>query len=263
MSMSESGLPGTSRLELIAVPDLPDFVPGDALADLIVSGCIRAGLTLLPGDIVVIAQKIVSKCEGAYADLGDIEPGAEAANLASVTGKDARLCQVILNESSEVLRARPGLVIVANKAGHVMANAGIDQSNIDNRDGERLLLLPADSDASARDIRLSIKAQTGVAVAVVINDSWGRAWRNGTSGHAIGCAGLPSLWDRRGESDLTGRPLKVTQIGLADEIAAAASLVMGAASERQPVVIVRGYRLPEGDRPARDLVRDPASDLFR
>ena len=155
------------------------------------------------------------------------------------------------------------MLIVARRDGHVMANAGIDSSNVAPDSEGRVLLLPQDPDASARRLREQLMARTGAGLAVIVNDSWGRAWRNGTIGHAVGCAGLPALWDRRGETDMHGRDLRSTEIGLADEIAAAASLVMGAAAERQPVVIVRGLALPVGDRPARDLVRDKSRDLFR
>lgn len=252
----------TARIELFAVPGLPDFAPGDDLAAIIFSHLVEAGLALVRGDVVVIAQKIVSKCENAYADLATIEPGARALELAAATGKDARLIEIILADTSEVLRVRDGLIVVANRAGHVMANAGVDASNVAGP-GERVLRLPEDADHSAMQLEAAFARLAGVEVGVVINDSWGRAWRNGTVGHAVGVAGLPALWDRRGEPDMHGRPLRVTQIGLADEIAAAASLVMGAAAERQPVVIVRGLALPAGEGTSRDLVREKSRDLFR
>ncbi len=253
----------TPRLELIAVPGLPDFEPGDDLATTIVAALSTAGISLAAHDVVVVAQKVVSKCEGAYVTLDEVTPGPRARELAAVTGKDPRLIETILADTSEVLRAREGLLIVANRAGHVMANAGIDASNLPAVQGERVLRLPRDADQSARSLATALTTAAGVAIAVVINDSWGRAWRNGTIGHAVGVAGIPALWDRRGETDMYGRVLRVTQIGLADEIAAAASLVMGAAAERQPVVIVRGLALPEGDGCARDLVREKSRDLFR
>ncbi len=245
------------------MPDLPELGPGDDLAGVILAAIGKAGLDLRTGDVIVAAQKVVSKCEGAYADLAAVVPGPRALELADVTGKDARLIEVILSETSEVLRAREGLIIVANRAGHVMANAGVDASNLPPQQGERVLKLPGDADASALALKEALEQASGVRLAVVVNDSWGRAWRNGTVGHAVGAAGLPALWDRRGEPDMYGRTLRVTQIGLADEIAAAASLVMGAGAERQPVVIVRGLALPAADGRARDLVRDPAHDLFR
>ena len=255
----------TRRIELIAVPGLPDFAPGDDLAGAILSGLRAGGITLQSGDVVDVAQKVVSKCEGAYVDLEAVEPSARAEHMAAVCGKDPRLVEAILSDTSEVLRLRDGLIVVANRAGHVMANAGIDASNLPEPGAARVLKLPADADRSALQLKAALERGCGVnvALAVIINDSWGRAWRNGTIGHAVGAAGLPALWDRRGEPDMYGRTLRVTQIGLADEIAAAASLVMGAAAERQPVVIVRGLALPPGEGTARDLVRDPARDLFR
>lgn len=254
----------TARLELIAVPGLPDFEPGDDLAVAVLAAMKAAGLGFVAGDVLVLAQKVVSKCEGAYVSLDDVVPSARALEIAAQAGKDPRLVEAILQDSSEVLRVRQGLIIVANRAGHVMANAGIDASNITHDGGmPRVLRLPHDADRSAERLRSALRASTGTDVAIVINDSWGRAWRNGTVGHAVGVAGLPALWDRRGEKDMFGRELQVTEIGLADEIAAAASLVMGAAGERQPAVIVRGLARPAGEGSARDLVRDPARDLFR
>lgn len=253
----------TSRLELIGVRGLPDFAPGDDLAAAILDGAARNGLALVDADVVVIAQKVVSKCEGRQRDLGGVTPSAEACRLGDITGKDPRLVELVLSESSAVLRAVPGVLIVANRMGHVMANAGVDASNVAPGHHEQVLLLPEDADASAARLRHAIEGRTGVRVGVIINDSWGRAWRNGTVGHAVGAAGLPALWNRRGEADMHGRILRTTEIGLADEIAAAASLVMGAAAERQPVVIVRGLALPAGERPAGDLVRETSRDLFR
>lgn len=255
--------PATARLELIAVPGLPDFAAGDELAAAIVAATERAHLRLIDGDVVVVAQKVVSKCEGRHRALADVTPSARARDLAAVTDKDARLVELILSESTEVLRAAPGVLIVSSRHGHVMANAGIDSSNVAPDSEGHVLLLPADPDLSARLLRDAIGARARARVAVIINDSWGRAWRNGTIGHAVGCAGLPALWDRRGEPDMHGRELRSTEIGLADEIAAAASLVMGAAAERQPVVVVRGLVQPHGEGPATDLVRARSRDLFR
>lgn len=260
---SRSKPPSSHRVELIAVRGLPEFAPGDDLAGAILDACERMGLKLQAGDVVAIAQKVVSKCEGAYAVLADVSPSAKALEIATLTGKDPRLVEVVLGDSSEVLRARAGLLIVANRAGHVMANAGVDGSNLPLSEVERVLRLPEDADRSALQLRSALEAASGVRLGVVINDSWGRAWRNGTVGHAVGAAGFAALWDRRGEADMYGRTLRVTEIGFADEIAAAASLVMGAAGERQPVVVVRGLVLPEGEGGARSLVRDKSRDLFR
>lgn len=255
--------PAAARIELIAVPGLPDFSAGDDLAAAILDAIERGNLRLIDDDVVVVAQKIVSKCEGRHRALTDVTPSARANDIAMATGKDARLVELIVSESTEVLRASPGVLIVSNRDGHVMANAGIDASNVAPNSDGHVLLLPAAPDLSAQRLRDEIGTQARVRVAVIINDSWGRAWRNGTIGHAVGCAGLPALWDRRGEPDMHGRELRATEIGLADEIAAAASLVMGAAAERQPVVIVRGLALPHGDLPATDLVRARSRDLFR
>jgi coenzyme F420-0:L-glutamate ligase/coenzyme F420-1:gamma-L-glutamate ligase len=264
-----NGEPATSsaqamqRIEVIAIPGLPDFAPGDGLARSIVEAAANAGLMLAQGDVLVVAQKVVSKCAGAYVDLEAVEPGAEAVRIAQITGKDPRLIEVILSQSHEVLRVREGLIIVEHMSGHVMANAGVDRSNVDGADGGRVLLLPADADQAAATLRAELDVLTGARIGVVINDSWGRAWRNGTAGHAVGVAGMPALWDRRGEADMNGKPLRVTEIAIADEIAAAASIVMGAAAERQPAVIVRGLDLPRRHGRARDLVRDKSRDLFR
>jgi coenzyme F420-0:L-glutamate ligase/coenzyme F420-1:gamma-L-glutamate ligase len=260
---SSARRPATTRLELIAIGGLPDFQPGDDLPAAILACCERQDVAIACGDIVVIAQKVVSKCEGAYVDLATVVPGNEALELAAVTGKDPRLVQVVLSETSEVLRATAGLLIVANKAGHVMANAGVDVSNLPDPGSARVLKLPADADASALAIRRALEDATGRRLAVVINDSWGRAWRNGTTGHAVGVSGMPAVWNRRGEPDMYGRELRTTEIGLADEVAAAASLLMGAAWERQPVVIVRGVAVPGAEGSARDLVREKSRDLFR
>lgn len=251
------------RLELIAVPELPDFAAGDDLAAAIADAACAGSTPLVDGDVVVIAQKVVSKCEGRFRALADVVPDAEAVRLAAITGKDPRLVALILAEATEVLRAVPGVIIVAGPHGHVMANAGIDASNVVQDGDGRVLLLPEDPDRSACELRDGLVSRARAQVAVIINDSWGRAWRNGTIGHAVGCAGLPALWDRRGEADMYGRELKSTEIGFADEIAAAASLVMGAAAERQPVVIVRGLTLPSGDGCSRDLLRHRSRDLFR
>lgn len=255
--------PASRRIELIAIPGLPDFEPGDDLAAAIMATLLRAGMGLQARDVIVIAQKIVSKCEGAYVCLDEVTPSPRAVELAATTGKDPRLVETILSDTSEVLRARDGVLIVANHAGHVMANAGVDASNIPPEGPQRVLKLPADADRSAQRVRGALEAATGLLLAVVINDSWGRAWRNGTVGHAVGVSGIPGVWDRRGEPDMYGRELRVTQIGYADEIAAAASLVMGAAAERQPVVIVRGLDAPTEQGSARDLIRAKSRDLFR
>lgn len=253
--------PAGATLELIAVPGIPKVQAGDDLAALIADGLARAGLVTRPGDVLVVAQKVVSKAEGRMVDLASVTPSPRAIALAEEVQKDPRLVELILSESVRVVRARPGLLIVEHRLGFVMANAGVDRSNVaPPQDGaeERVLLLPRDPDASAEALR----ARLGVPV--VINDSFGRAWRRGTVGVAIGAAGLPALLDLRGRPDLFGRRLEVSITGFADEIAAAASLVMGQGAEARPAVLVRGLEW-DGAPPSRaaELVRPAAEDLFR
>lgn len=223
----------------------------------------RAGLTLSDGDILAVAQKIVSKAEGRLVNLSHVEPGEAAIELAVRSGKDPRLVELILRESEEVSRVRPGVLIVRHRLGFTCANAGIDRSNIGPDGEERVLLLPIDPDTSARRIRRTLAAGRGVAPGVVITDSHGRPFRLGTVGVAIGAAGLPALWDRRGEPDRYGYRLQHTDVGVADEIAAAAGLLMGQAAEGLPAVLLRGLRLPGHDGRAADLVRPKDEDLYR
>ncbi len=248
------------RLELFAVPGLPMVQPGDDLAALIAD---RAG-PLRDRDVLVIAQKIVSKAEGRSIDLATVIPSRRAVELAAEVGKDPRLVEVILSESTRVVRSRPNLLIMQHRLGFVMANAGVDHSNVAPTDGiDRALLLPVDPDGSAERLRATLEAKFGVRLAVIISDSFGRPWRRGTVGVAIGAAGLPALIDMRGKPDLFGRTLEVTVIGLADEIAAAAGLLQGQAAEAQPVVVVRGLAWTAPDAPVNELVRPPEEDLFR
>jgi len=223
----------------------------------------RAGLALADGDVVAVAQKIVSKAEGRLVDLADVEPGEYAVRLAQQVDKDPRLVELILRESDEVSRVAPGVLIVRHRLGFTSANAGIDRSNVGPGGEERVLLLPNDPDVSAARVRATIEAERGVAVGVVITDSHGRPFRLGTVGVAIGVAGLPALWDRRGEADRYGYRLQHTDVGVADEIAAAAGLLMGQAAEGRPAVLIRGLRLPPADGRATDLVRPPELDLYR
>ena len=247
-----------------ALAGIPEIRPGDDLAALIIDAVAANGEAIADGDVVVVAQKIVSKAEGRYADLAEVTPSDEAVGLAEQVDKDARLVELILSESAEVVRFRPGVLIVADRHGLVLANAGIDTSNLDPARGEtEVLLLPEDPDRSAAGLRGDLRQRTGASVGVVINDSLGRAWRNGTVGVAIGASGIDALHDLRGRPDRTGRALRVTEIGLADEIAAAASSVMGQADEGRPVAIVRGLAHAAGDGNARDLVRARELDLFR
>lgn len=252
-----------ARLELIALPAFPLVKTGDDLAALVLDGVARAGVTLAAGDVVVLAQKIVSKAEGRLVDLADVDASADAVTLADEVRKDPRLVELVLRESQRIVRTAPNVLIVEHRLGFIMANAGIDQSNVREEGREVALLLPEDPDASAERLRAALSGHAGAEVAVVINDSFGRPWRRGTVGVAIGAAGLPSLIDRRGEPDLFGRALQVTMIAYADEIAASASLLMGQADEGTPVVLVRGLNWSAAANPARDLLRSAGEDLFR
>jgi coenzyme F420-0:L-glutamate ligase / coenzyme F420-1:gamma-L-glutamate ligase len=251
-----------SEVRLIALPGVPMVAPGDDVAAIILGALKASGDRLETGDVVVIAQKIVSKAEDRFVDLESVAPSQAAIALARITAKDPRLVELILRESEEVVAARKDALIVAHRLGFVLANAGIDHSNVGGKPGH-VLLLPVDPDGTAARIRADLERMCGAEIAVVINDSIGRAWRNGSIGMAIGASGLPALLDLRGHADLDGRALEVTEVGLADELASAASLVMGQASEGRPVVIVRGLALPRGEGRATDLVRPKQRDLFR
>ncbi len=253
------------ELRLIPLAGLPHYTPGDDLAGSLLQALSRGGLALQPDDVLVLAQKIVSKVEGRQVDLATVQPGERALALAAETGKDARLVQLILDESEEVSRAAPGVLIVRHRLGFTSANAGIDRSNVRPGPGgaETALLLPLDPDASAARLRQALHEASGVAPAVVIADSHGRPFRLGTVGVAIGVAGMPALWDRRGERDLYGYALQHTDVALADEVAAAAGLLMGQAAEGLPAVLVRGLRLPPHAGSAADLNRPKERDLYR
>jgi coenzyme F420-0:L-glutamate ligase / coenzyme F420-1:gamma-L-glutamate ligase len=248
--------------ELVLTPldGIPMIAAGDDLAAIILAALKNSDCTLLAGDVLVLAQKIVSKAEGRTVDLRTITPSPRAVTFAKETHKDSRIVELILSESTEVLRHRPGVLIVAHRLGIVLANAGIDRSNVGE---EYALLLPLDPDRSCAELRRTISAATGVDVGVMIIDSIGRAWRNGTIGTAIGVSGLPGLLDLRGTPDLFGRALETTEIGLADELAAAASLVMGQAGEGRPVVLARGLGYGRRDSTAQELIRPREKDLFR
>jgi len=254
-----------NSLEVIALKGLPLIKAGDDLAGLIASALERNDVEPQARDVLVVAQKIISKAEGRMVDLATIEPSAKARTLAAETDKDPRLVEVILSESVRVVRAaRRGVLIVEHRRGFIMANAGVDQSNVGPADGvHRVLLLPKDPDRSAATLRHDLAALTGIDLAVVINDSFGRPWRQGTLGVAIGVAGLPALADLRGKPDLFGRTLEVSVVGFADEVAAAASLVMGQADEASPVVLIRGLRWSAPQSTAASIVRSPSEDLFR
>jgi coenzyme F420-0:L-glutamate ligase/coenzyme F420-1:gamma-L-glutamate ligase len=251
-------------LALRVVPGIPLIEPGDDLAETIIAGLDRARISPADGDVVVVAQKVVSKAQGRYVDLATIRPSARAIEIGAIVEKDARLVEVILSESLRVLRQARGVLIVEHRLGYVMANAGIDRSNVaPNAGAEPVLLLPDDPDAAAEALRATLAHHFGKALAVVINDSFGRAWRQGTVGVALGAAGLESLRDLRGQPDLYGRRLQVSETAFADEIAAAASLLMGQADEGFPVVLLSGLLPSPRAMPARALVRPAAEDLFR
>ena len=253
-----------TSLEVIALPGLPLIRAGDDLVALIAAALKRNGVALRAKDVLVVAQKIVSKAQNRVVDLATIEPSAKALALAKDVDKDPRLVEVILSESVRVVRARRGVLIVEHKLGFIMANAGVDQSNVAPKDGSaHVLLLPENPDRSAEALRRGLAKATGIDVAVVINDSFGRPWRQGTVGVAIGVAGLPALVDLRGRPDLFGRKLEVSVIGFADEVAAAASLVMGQADEALPAALIRGLSWSASESRAASIVRSPNEDLFR
>jgi coenzyme F420-0:L-glutamate ligase / coenzyme F420-1:gamma-L-glutamate ligase len=253
-----------TSLQVIALTDLPLIKAGDDLVELIASSLKLNGVEPRAQDVLVVAQKIVSKAEGRMVDLATIEPSAKARTLAAEVDKDPRLVELILSESVRVVRTRRNVLIVEHRLGFIMANGGVDQSNVGPADGaSRALLLPENPDRSAETLRNGLAAATGIDLAVVINDSFGRPWRQGTAGVAIGGAGLPALIDLRGRPDLFGRKLEVSIIGFADEIAAAASLVMGQADEASPAVLIRGLRWSAPESTAATIIRSPNEDLFR
>jgi len=264
------GPDGGARATLLAPDGIPEVRPGDDLAALILAALRAAGEGLRDGDVLVVTQKVVSKAEGRLVDLASVAVSAEAAALAARTGKDPRLVELILRESAQVLRAAPGVLIVEHRLGVIIANAGIDQSNLPpgpqagGRAEARALLLPENPDASAAALRAALGAACGCRVAVVIADSAGRAWRRGTVGIAIGAAGLPAMQDLRGRPDRAGRPLAVKQVALADQIASAGLLLIGEADEGRPVALLRGLALGSGpEAGAAALLRPADEDLFR
>ena len=254
-----------NRLELQVLPGLPMVEPGDDLVALLIDGLAAAQWSLATGDVVVLAQKIVSKAENRYAHLNQVQPSAKAQELAAQTDKDPRIVELMLRESHAIVRHRPGAIIVEHRLGYVHANAGIDRSNIDSDDDTdpRVLLLPENPDASAQAIRAGLAEHTEAAIAVIINDSAGRAWRTGTMGFALGTAGFEPVENQIGQSDLFGRPLEITEVAVADELAAAASFLMGQADEAAPVVVIRGARLQPSECGSRSLLRDRGQDMFR
>jgi coenzyme F420-0:L-glutamate ligase/coenzyme F420-1:gamma-L-glutamate ligase len=253
-----------NSIEYTAVSGIVDVEPGLDLGPEISRALRTNHIELLPYDVLVVAQKIVSKSAGRLVDLAAVTPSARALDLARVTDKDPRLVEVILGESVEVIRAAPRVLIVRHRLGFVMANAGIDASNVKSAAlREPVLLLPIDPDADATRLREYLRTTLTSELGVIVSDSFGRPWRRGVVNVALGAAGLPSLIDRRGEQDRYGRPLQMTEVGFADAIAAGAALTMGEAAEGVPVVHVRGLHWAAPDRPAAALLRDVAEDLFR
>ncbi|MBD87334.1 MAG: coenzyme F420-0:L-glutamate ligase [Rhodospirillaceae bacterium] len=261
--MSSSSSANCSKLTFTALRNVPLVHSGDDLVSIVIGACAESNEKLCDGDILLLAQKIVSKSEGRSVSLVDVIPSKAALVLAKSSNKDPRLVEVILRESNEVIRQREGALIVENRQGVVLANAGIDMSNVEQESGDTVLLLPKDPNLSCVRLKDEIRRRTGTKVGVVINDSLGRAFRNGTVGAALGAAGVPTLVDLSGTQDLFGRPLRVTQVAIADELAAAASLLMGQADEGQPIVLLRGFRCDAETGTAQDLIRAKEQDLFR
>jgi coenzyme F420-0:L-glutamate ligase/coenzyme F420-1:gamma-L-glutamate ligase len=251
-------------LSLTPLVNIPLIRRDDNLADILVKSLRETSIELQDNDILVLAQKIVSKAEGRMVNLAAVTLSNYALELAERSGKDPRMVELMLQETAEVLRVRPGSIVVEHKLGFVCANAGIDQSNVKgDDDGEYALLLPVDPDKSAKDIRDAIEKMTNKKIGVMIIDSHGRAWRIGTVGICIGLSGIPALVDERGWQDLFGYTLKITIVGVADELAAAASLMMGQAAEGTPAVHARGFPYPLGEGSLKELIRPKEQDMFR
>jgi coenzyme F420-0:L-glutamate ligase/coenzyme F420-1:gamma-L-glutamate ligase len=252
-------------LTLTALSDVPLVKPGDDLEEVVTHALLASYVTLEDGDIIILAQKIVSKAEGRLVNLATVAPSSKAKQIADQAEKDPRLVEIILQESNEVLRVRPGLIIVEHRLGFVCANAGIDRSNVppETDFGDWVLLLPEDPDASAARLRSRLEATSGVQMGVLIIDSHGRSWRLGTVGLTIGISGLPGRVDLRGKPDLFGYKLHVTEVGAADELAAGASLMMGQAAEGTPIVHARGFPYPLRESSLGEIIRPKDLDLFR
>jgi len=249
------------EIRVMGLETIPIVGEGDDIGALICEAAEREGIGIEDGDVIVVSHIIVSRAEGRVVELSAIKPSEFAKNIASAMGKDPRLVEVVLRESKAIARMGDGHLICETKHGFICANAGVDRSNVPGKD--RVALLPEDPDASARRIRERIRQLTGREVAVIISDTHGRPLRRGTINVAIGVAGLEPIWDRRGDVDLFGYTLRVTQVAVADELASAAELVMGQADEGIPVVIIRGYRYrPSEEASARELIRPREEDLF-
>ncbi len=255
--------PPISNLQFLVIPNIPLINAGDRLVEILLPAIEASDVQLIEGDILVVAQKIVSKAEGRQVSLSSVMPSPEAQRLAHETEKEPALCQLILDESAEILRKKPGVIIVRHRLGHVGANAGIDQSNIEHGDGDSALLLPLDPDQSARTLRDQFFKQTGKRLGILISDSMNRPWRLGTTGSAIGCAAVQVIDDLRGGKDMFGRELKVAMVNRADSLAAAATLLMGETIEGTPLVVVRGLPPSDSCETAADMIRPLEDDLFR
>ena len=243
---------------------IPLINRGDNLCQLILDAIEANKLILKDGSILVLAQKIVSKAEDRFVNLKTVKPTALAIEYSVKTDKDPRLVELILQESKSVIRHRKGVLVVENHQGLIMANAGIDHSNVEqDPENDRVLLLPENPDKSAASLHNELLRKTGCKIGVIINDSIGRAWRNGTIGTAIGVAGLSSIVDLRDRADLFGNQLRVSEEAIADELASAASLIQGQADEGLPVVLIEGYRTSSQHIPASELIRPEEKDLFR
>ena len=251
-----------NQLTFSALPDIPMVEDGDDLSKIILHSLEKAQIKLRNGDILALAQKIVSKAEGRWVDLTKVTPGPQAIDLALKTEKDPRLVEMIVQESIQIIRHRPGLIIAQHRLGFISANAGIDHSNVRGSE-DWVLLLPKDPDTSAERLRTALEQERGVKIGVLIIDSHGRAWRNGTVGITIGLSGVPGVVDRRGEIDLCGYKMRATEVGAADELAAGASLLMGQVAEATPVVHVRGFPYRPRDAKLSEILRDEETDLFR
>jgi coenzyme F420-0:L-glutamate ligase/coenzyme F420-1:gamma-L-glutamate ligase len=253
-------------LTLTALVGIPIIHQGDDLADTILNALGRTNIILKDSDVLVVTQKVVSKAEGRLIDLANVHPSETAVLLASQSGKDPRIVELILQESRSVFRVRPGIIIVEHRLGFVCANAGIDHSNIQNEAGtshDWISLLPENPDKSAYNLRNELESRTNIQLGVLIIDSHGRAWRNGTTGVTIGLSGLPGLVDLRGQPDLFGQELHITTVGAADELASAASLLMGQGNEGTPVIHIRGFPYPMRESSLNELLRPEDQDLFR
>jgi coenzyme F420-0:L-glutamate ligase/coenzyme F420-1:gamma-L-glutamate ligase len=251
-------------ISLIPIEGMPLISAGDDLCELMIGAMNAAGHKLQHGDVLVVTQKIVSKAAGLVVDLAEITPSSRAFEIAETHGGDPRHIEVVLQQSRQIVIVRPNLLIAEHLCGAIMANAGVDRSNVDAADGRDLvIILPPDPDAAAQSLRDTLHAREGVDIAVILSDSWGRPWRLGTTGAALGVAGLAPLRDLRGTADLFGAPLRHSLQAVGDELAAAANLVMGQAAEGVPVVLVRGFVYPSAQGAARDLLRPRDEDVFR